>query len=294
MKIIKLLFTLLLISIIFSCGRQESDEPTPIPVVPGDNLNITYKVTKDIYPTYVKFEGSITQDPTSTRTPGFVYSMNPNPTVGNNAQVTKFVTGSVNFEVFSMDLQPNKSYYVRGFVQKSDGTYLYTPESTFKTTGYFGPGGGYVAYDKGEYTNGWRYMEIHPVSLNYSSAGYGSKWGNPGQFISGTYPDFGKGKENTDIIVNATSAADCAAKLCKNLVRNGFNDWFLPSSEELIIMSLELKKANIAIPTSAWSSTETNLNFARSTYAPLSQPSTPILTDGSKGIATGVLPARRY
>lgn len=295
MKKINLLLILSVLLLMFSCGRQGGEDITIIPTLPGENLNITFKITKDIYPTYVKFEGVITQDGTSTRAPGFVYSTSTNPSVGNNEQVTKFVTGSTTFEVFSLDLQPNKTYYVRGFVQKSDGSYIYTPESTFKTTGYFGPGGGYVAYDKGESTNGWRFMEVHPVSLNYSSAGYGGNWGNSAQFVSGTYPDFGKGKENTDIIVNATSAANCAAKLCKNLVRNGLNDWYLPSSEELLKMNVELRKANIFIPIDAWTSTENNLNFAYATYSTNAQPSVPILTpNGSKLNSRGIIPARRY
>ncbi|MDR1220561.1 MAG: DUF1566 domain-containing protein [Treponema sp.] len=35
-----------------------------------------------------------------------------------------------------------------------------------------GPAGGYVFYDKGEYSGGWRYLECAPEDNNYSFGGY--------------------------------------------------------------------------------------------------------------------------
>lgn len=288
-------FTALLIS---SCGDSSTDEVVNIITSPVDTApakTITLGVTTEIFPTSAVFRGSIVQPTGQGETPGFVYSTSPNPTVINNPSVYTLAQGSTNFEVKSGTLQPNTTYYVRGYIKKSEGIYIYTSESSFKTTGYYGPGGGYVGYDKGEVVDGWRYMEIHPTTLNYSSGGVGGQWGNIGTFISGTYPDFGKGLENTNIIVAANPGANCAAKLCDNLVLNGKSDWFLPSSQELLTLYKELKKGNISISSSAWSSTQFDGNSAYSIYyQTLQNPAEVILSTTVKSYATNILPARRY
>lgn len=53
--------------------------------------------------------------------------------------------------------------------------------------------------------------------------------------------DVGAGKINTDLIVNALGNGNYAAKICKDLVLNGYDDWFLPSRLEIIM----LKNSNI-------------------------------------------------
>lgn len=46
----------------------------------------------------------------------------------------------------------------------------------------------------------------------------------------------GDGAQNTSIILSFSSgmSSDVAAEICDNLILNGFNDWFLPSSSELV------------------------------------------------------------
>lgn len=296
----KFLFFTLMVMILNSCGGSDSDDstfinvPNPIPSTPPKTISL--RTTTEIFPTSAVFRGNIVQQDVQGETPGFVYATTPNPTVINNASVTTIAQGSTNFEVKSGTLQPNTTYYVRGFIKTGEGIYTYTAETSFKTTGYFGPGGGYVGYDKGEYVNGWRFMEIHPTTLNYSSGGVGGQWGNMGTFISGTYPDFGKGLENTNIIVSANSGANCAAKLCDNLVLNGQSDWFLPSSQELLTLYKELKKGNISISSSAWSSTQVDGNSAYSIFYQTFGVPTPevILSSTLKSMGTTILPVRRY
>ena len=59
--------------------------------------------------------------------------------------------------------------------------------------------------------------------------------------IGGTETGIGTGKNNTDII----SETDRVAQLCDALVYGGYDDWFLPSMEELrmICEKLYLKGA---------------------------------------------------
>ena len=50
--------------------------------------------------------------------------------------------------------------------------------------------------------------------------------------LSFTSTDFGAGETNTIEIVNNCSG-NTAAKYCNDLIENGYNDWFLPSLNEL-------------------------------------------------------------
>lgn len=134
-----------------------------------------------------------------------------------------------------------------------------------------GPAGGYVFYDKGSYSDGWRHLEAAPASNEYS----GKVWGGMGTTVGGTGTAIGTGEGNTQKIVarfgNAEpyeNKADYAAKLCSDLVvtKNGvvYDDWFLPSKDELDLMYQKLKKNNLGGFSEGdyWSSSERYANFA--------------------------------
>jgi hypothetical protein len=97
--------------------------------------------------------------------------------------------------------------------------------------GDHGPGGGIVFYDKGENTDGWRYLEAAredmPTALAYMSSGYSSVG------IAGTGTGIGTGSRNTALIL-AVDANAPAAKACRDYRGpNNLTDWFLPSRDEL-------------------------------------------------------------
>jgi hypothetical protein len=94
-----------------------------------------------------------------------------------------------------------------------------------------GPAGGYIFYDKGNYSDGWRYLEAAPESTEWN----GVKWGGYGTYL-GTQYEIGTGQSNTNIIVNwlnSHSETGCAAQLCDSLTYGGYSDWFMPSYDEL-------------------------------------------------------------
>jgi len=97
-----------------------------------------------------------------------------------------------------------------------------------------GPGGGIVFYDKGYYSDGWRYMEVAPAKTEFKAS-----WGLEYVSCPGTSKKIGAGKANTAIIIqnlNANGETGKAAQLCANLSINGYTDWFLPSTDELTEM----------------------------------------------------------
>jgi hypothetical protein len=133
------------------------------------------------------------------------------------------------------------------------------PAKTYKI-GDTGPAGGLIFYDKGNDSDGWRYLEAAPASTERK----GIQWG-PGGEIKETMIEMGAGKNNTQIIVNyAVSSGGTyrAAWLCDALESGGYDDWFLPSKAELNLMYLNLKERGLGDFSDGWywSSSETGSN----------------------------------
>jgi len=145
------------------------------------------------------------------------------------------------------------SYYFSGWNTKADGSGLDQAEgSTFiigasnvilyaQWTPYVlldtGPAGGYIFYDKGYYSYGWRYLEAAPSDQSTSA-----EWGCYGVSISGADGTaVGTGEQNTIDIEAGCATFGTAADLCANLGLGGYTDWFLPSKDELNLMYTNLK-----------------------------------------------------
>lgn len=68
----------------------------------------------------------------------------------------------------------------------------------------------------------------------------------------------GTGKANTSTIVTTIGAGSYAAKLCDDLVLNGYDDWFLPSKDELDLLYKKRFEIGGFSPTYYWSSSESS------------------------------------
>ncbi len=107
--------------------------------------------------------------------------------------------------------------------------------------GGYGPAGGIIFYDKGDDSDGWRYLEAAPFD---QSAGI--RWDNGKDVDMGAKATaVGGGEANTDAIVAKQGDGTYAASICQNLVLGGYDDWFLPSWDELNLMYTNLKKAGL-------------------------------------------------
>jgi len=114
--------------------------------------------------------------------------------------------------------------------------------ATVRVVGYNGPAGGYVFYDKGSYSDGWRYLEAAPANYEFSAP-----WGLAGVLYPWTSNDIGDGQTNTTELINLLTAngeTNRAAQLCDDLTINGYNDWFLPNHNELWVMYCRLRVGN--------------------------------------------------
>jgi hypothetical protein len=84
----------------------------------------------------------------------------------------------------------------------------------------------------------------------------GGPWGCYGTIIGGTSTAIGSGQANTAAIVNGCSTAGIAARICDDLVLNGYSDWFLPSKDELNQLYLQKSVVGGFIYGDYWSSSE--------------------------------------
>jgi hypothetical protein len=112
-----------------------------------------------------------------------------------------------------------------------------TPTGAYKI-GDKGPAGGIVFYDKGSTSDGWRYLEAAPVDTDKSIEWYNGKYTHVQ-----TEATVGAGRANTAAIVASQGKGNYAAQVCADLVLGGYDDWFLPSIDELDLMYKNLKKA---------------------------------------------------
>jgi TolB-like protein len=117
--------------------------------------------------------------------------------------------------------------------------------------GQKGPAGGIVFFDKGDYSNGWRYLEAAPLELEFTA-----RWGASGRSVQGTHTAVGTGKRNTQFIneflLNTTKETMTASQLCNTLNFSGYRDWFLPSNDELDLMYKNLKQKGLGGFSNDW------------------------------------------
>ena len=106
------------------------------------------------------------------------------------------------------------------------------------------------------------------VSLNVQSTN--ASWGCLGIATGATGTAIGTGQTNTDIIMASSCASGSAAEIASNLNENGFDDWFLPSADELnelyssvsIVSNAITSNGGDVVSNSYWSSTEVDINNA--------------------------------
>jgi hypothetical protein len=130
-------------------------------------------------------------------------------------------------------------------------------DMTEYNVGETGPAGGIIFYDKGERTEGWRYLEASLVDQDPA------EWGPSPQFVGVTERRVGIGRFNTDEFIGTVGTGTLyAAELCVSYELNGFNDWFLPSLDELLwLFDGEALVGGFAVG-SCWSSSEDSANAA--------------------------------
>lgn len=183
---------------------------------------------------------------------------------GNEISATpSVVTGNMD-ELVSANLTgllANTTYHFRLKIVNSSGT-AFGNDMTF-----------YTKYVVGEHALGGIVFNVdlagqHGLVCAESYQASNIPWYNGTYVITGAnQTEIGTGKNNTELIVSIQGSGNYAAKICDDLVLNGYNDWFLPSKDELLLIANTIGiDDGIYNEAHYWSSSEYDLNNAWNLY----------------------------
>ena len=119
--------------------------------------------------------------------------------------------------------------------------------------GETGPAGGTVFYVTD--ATGAHGLEVSPSDVGTAGNGWGC--GSTVSTILGTNTVIGTGSANTTAILTGCSQDGTAAKIAHDYSLNGYNDWYLPSKDELALLYSKKTIAGVfVVDTYYWSSSE--------------------------------------
>ena len=209
---------------------NEINFTTLAPVVP--TLTATTAATS-VFSTSAISGGSVTSDGGAAITDrGVCWSTSVNPTITDATLSSAGTLGGFTSNITGLTV--GLTYHVRAYATNSVGT-AYGNDISFTTALAIGESyqGGKIAYFFVNGDSGYVAGEIHGLIATTSNL-TNSSWGCSGTSISGADGTaIGTGKQNTIDILAGCATAGIAARRCMGVTINGYNDWYLPSKDEL-------------------------------------------------------------
>ena len=200
---------------------------------------------------------------------GVCWNTSSNPTAALSTKTIDGI-GSGSFTSSITGLLAATTYYVRAYATNIMGT-SYGNQVVFTTNATLAIGssfqGGIIAYILQAGDPGYDANVPHGLIAAPSDQSTGIQWYNGSYVTTGaTATALGTGNANTNTIVSVQGAGSYAAKLCYDLVLNGYSDWYLPSKDELDKLYLNRTAIGGFAAAYYWSSSEGNTTNAWNQY----------------------------
>jgi hypothetical protein len=207
--------------------------------------------------------GSITSDGgAAIISVGVCWSITSGPTIASNKTIDVLAGSTFLSSITGLSL--GVTYYVRAYATNSAGA-AYGNEISFTTVLAIGDSyqGGKVAYILKLGDPGYVAGQTRGIIAAKDDLSTGAGWGCFGITITGADgTSIGTGNQNTTDIMAGCSTAGIAAKLCNDLVFDGYSDWYLPSKDELNKLYISQSAIGGFSLFNYWSSTEISNNEA--------------------------------
>lgn len=222
------LLLIVVLSLLISCTKEE-------PTVPS----VSTQAVSNIKATRAKGSGNLfSNGGTAILTTGVCWDTSATPTISNFFAQANSNVGSFTYEMKS--LIPNTTYHVRAYATNAYGI-SYGQTVSFKTDSISSVGdsiqGGIIAYILSSSDAGYDPNVQHGLIVSPQDQSTSATWWNGSHTVTGaTATTFGTGLSNTNAIVSNQGVGNYAAKLCSDLVLNGYSDWYLPSKTELNLL----------------------------------------------------------
>ena len=197
------------------------------------NPTLTTSAVTNITETSATLNGVISivsencDDPNNTEQ-GFVYATTIQPTIAN----TKVNVNGTEVTTTLENLEPNTTYYVRTFLTNALGDF-YGNEVSFTSD--------VQGLNIGDLANGGIVFWINPNDTQHGLVCAPedlpiSQWGCYGSYFE-TETTIGSGLSNTMTIIGECLIPESiASRICYNLILNDYEDWYLPSKDELNLL----------------------------------------------------------
>ena len=245
--------------VVTSCVKDDQNDPRALDLGISNIPVVTTKTVTSITQVNAMCGGRIITDGGSPITSfGVCWSVLQNPTVSDD--LTNDGSGIKNYSSTLSNLSVGTTYYARAFAKNKNGV-GYGGEQVFTTISALAIGvpyqGGLVFYIDPSGIHGLVSSEVDLDSI--------AVWGCTNYLVPGADGAvLGSGVVNTVDIINNCHSLGIAAEICAGLNWNGYNDWFLPSKDELKLMYANLHVAHHGNFSNEayWSSTEMTNVFA--------------------------------
>ena len=205
--------------------------------------------------------------PEKTDSAGFVLATTSGATIETGTNIPATISG--NNSAATTEITPLTSYYCQAYCWVKGEVY-YGKELSFTSGHKVGQyyQGGRIGYICQPGDANYEATQQHGIIVAQNQLSDSAAWGCQGSTITNTQgTEIGDGPLNTLAAVTDCEQVGIGARLCDDLIENGYDDWFMPSFGELKAIAVNYSLLGSGLPEGYYfSSTQSSPSQAWAVY----------------------------